>query len=75
MPICLLLQGKGTFMSPFMIDETDPMFTLLITYIKSKCDINYFNSGDENDGHNFPKNLSPILLTSGSSDHNSKSPA
>lgn len=48
MPICLLLQGKGSFMSPFYLNSRDPMFSLLVTYIKSKCDSNYFNYGEVN---------------------------
>lgn len=33
-------------MSPFYLNSRDPMFSLLVTYIKSKWDLNYFNYGD-----------------------------
>lgn len=33
-------------MSPFFLNSRDPLFSLLVTYIKSKCDLNYFNYGE-----------------------------
>lgn len=38
MPLCLLLQGKGSFMNPFLVNDTDPLFSLLVTYVKSKAE-------------------------------------
>ncbi|KAL4436313.1 hypothetical protein ABPG74_015904 [Tetrahymena malaccensis] len=46
MPLCLLLQGKGSFMNPFYLNSRDPLFILLITYLKSKIDLNYLKCGE-----------------------------
>ncbi|KAL4487137.1 hypothetical protein ABPG72_001589 [Tetrahymena utriculariae] len=52
MPLCLLLQGKGSFMSPFYLNNRDPLFVLLITYLKSKIDLNYLKCGEMNSHDN-----------------------
>ncbi|EAR84795.3 kinase domain protein (macronuclear) [Tetrahymena thermophila SB210] len=56
MPLCLLLQGKGSFMSPFYLNNRDPLFVLLITYLKSKIDLNYLKCGEMNSHNNTDKN-------------------
>lgn len=45
MPLCLLLQGKGSFMNPFLVNDADPIFALLVTYIKSKAEQLLFSEG------------------------------